>query len=219
MKIASIDIGCKNFCIYIEEHSILLYRNMKCPDVTHNYDGSPTTEMRLILEQIYTNGKSLYHDNIDLTKNSNCFNDICHNMYTYLTSIKHLLDDCEYVVIEQQMTRNVKAFKLAQNCASFFIFTYDNAKNVIEFPSYHKTCVLGAPRQLKTMKSGKQKWKTLSQASRKKWSIEKALEILAMRNEKQALENIKSKKKRDDLADTITMCQAFKYINFIKNKK
>jgi len=80
MKIVSIDIGYKNFSLYVEEDSIQNYENLICPATTHNFDGSPTKEMNDILEQLYKNGKTIYHDNIVLTKSSNCFNDICYSM-------------------------------------------------------------------------------------------------------------------------------------------
>ena len=192
---------------------------MQCPMKTHECDGSPSPEMKCILKELFRNGKTVYHDNVDISRDADSLNDICYNMYKYLTSIKNILKDCEYVVIEQQLSRNVKAFKLAQTCASFFIFEFENKMNVVDFPAFHKTCVLGAPRTLKVAKNGKRKWKTLSKSERKKWSVKKALEILQCRDEKDTLDNIKTKRKKDDLADTITMCQAFKFIFFVKNKQ
>ena len=50
---------------------------------------------------------------------------------------------------------------------------------------------------------------------RKKWAVTKALEILKTRKESEVIENIRSKKKQDDLADTCCQLQAFKYLHFI----
>ena len=216
MKIISVDIGYKNFCIYIEEFNLENLQQINDVEHKYNMDGSPKETMSVVLDKIYCNGKTIYHENVDISKGTENLMEIFTKMYDYLESIVSILDDCDIIIIEQQMNKNIKALKLAQCCVSFFILKYKNTKKIVEFPSYHKTCVLGAPRSLKILKNGTKKWKTLTKVQRKKWSIQKTYEILNCRNEQNIIEKMSKNKKKDDLADTITMCQAFKYIHFIK---
>lgn len=113
--------------------------------------------------------------------------------------------------------RNTMALKLGQHCYSYFTIKYGRFKKVIEFPAYHKTQVLGAEKiRGKKFKNGNYRWKTIDKPTRKKWSVAKATEILTYRGEKETIENIKTKAKKDDLADTLTQLQAFKYLFFIE---
>ena len=68
----------------------------------------------------------------------------------------------------------------------------------------------------KPTKKGKIRWKSIDKPQRKKWSILKATEILENRNEIETINNLKTKTKKDDLADTLTQLQAFKYKHFIE---
>jgi len=76
-------------------------------------------------------------------------------------------------------------------------------KEIIEFPAYYKTQVLGAPKKL-------------TKPQRKKWATEKAIEIIMERGETKTLEDISGKKKKDDLADVLIQLQSFKYLRFIE---
>ena len=55
----------------------------------------------------------------------------------------------------------------------------------------------------------------MEQRDRKKWSVNKAIEILTCRGEMDILENLTSVKKKDDLADVLVQLQSFKYLMYI----
>ncbi|MFO0089733.1 MAG: hypothetical protein ACK518_02895, partial [bacterium] len=75
-------------------------------------------------------------------------------------------------------------------------------KNTIEFPSYYKTKVLGAG-------------KGMAKRERKLWAVNKAMEILADRDDQSTIDDITSRKKRDDVSDTIVQLQAYKFLVFV----
>jgi hypothetical protein len=216
MFVISFDIGKCNFAFYIEEFDEKKLDEVKnIPKIKRfNADGSPTEEFAQILSEIYLNGNTVLYKNVDLTggtkKEKYLDQKVCLNMITELDKYKNEIDKCSVVLIEQQMSfqnvRNTMAIKLAQNCASYFIHRYSMEKELIEYPAYHKTQVLGAPK-----KGGK----TLSKPERKKWATEKAIEIIMERGENETLEEITGKKKKDDLADVLIQLQSFKYLRYV----
>ena len=186
----------------------------------YNINGTPTKEMQTILDEVFSNGTIILHKNLDLTKNCDpkCKLDpeTFHNMVDVLDTYASYWDKCSAFVIEEQMSFGKKmnkiAMKLGQHCYSYFIFKYGRFKTVIEFPAYYKTQILGAPKvEGKPCKSGKKRYKAMEKPDRKKWSIDKAIEILTSRGELNVLEGLTSVKKKDDLADVLTQLQAFKY--------
>ena len=224
--IASFDIGKKNFAFYIEEFSVSKLNNIKNikKNNRYNLDGTPKKEFAKNLKNICLNGKTILFKNSDLTKG--CDNKkyldkkIYLNMYDLLDSYNSYWDKCKYFVIEQQMSfgnrRNTMALKLGQHCYSYFVYRYGRfGKDIFEFPAYHKTQVLGAQKIQKKLKSGKISYKAIDKPARKKWSIIKATEILENRNELEIMNQLKSKKKKDDLADVLCQLQAFKFLYFI----
>jgi len=231
--LASFDIGKRNFAFYIEEiKSQELYLLETIPvKKRYNDDGTPTPKMEEILKKVTNNGKSIIHKNTDLTYNCDktkyLDTETFYNMYDLLDKYSNYWDQCEKFVIEQQMNfgkrKNPMAMKLGQHCYSYFIFSYGRFKgvnHVIEFPSYHKTQVLGAQKERgKKYKNGNYKWKSMDQRSRKKWSVVKAIEILTDRGEEDVINNIKTKAKKDDLADTLTQLQAYKFLHYVAKFK
>lgn len=217
MHIISIDIGKCNFAFYIEEFDENKLKGMKnIPKIKRfNIDGTPTEEFSKILSDIYLNGDTILYKNLDLTKDTNkekyLDQKVCLNMIAELDKFKSEIDKCSVVLIEQQMSfqnsRNTMAIKLAQNCASYFLHRYGTAKEIVEYPAYHKTQILGAPK-----KGGK----ALSKPERKKWATDKAIEIIMERGEAETLEEIVNKKKKDDLADVLIQLQSFKYLRYIE---
>ena len=225
--IASFDIGSVNFAFYVEEMDRDKLEKLK--NITklgrYNANGTPTKSMQKILDSVCKNGKSILHKNSNLTKDCvkgksldpNTF----HNMTDLLDSYSDYWDKCCCFVVEQQMSfgkmkRNPKALKLGHHCQSYFMFHYSRFKEVIEFPAYHKTQVLGCEKiRGKQCKNGNYRWKSVDKPTRKKWSVVKATEILTCRGEEETINNIKTKAKKDDLADTLTQLQAFKYLCFI----
>lgn len=212
----------KNFAFCIEEFNkadLLAIKNI-ASQKRYNQDGTPTPKMQEILDQVCGNGKIILHKNLDLTKNcdpkSKLDPETFHNMIDELDKYAKYWDKCSAFVIEEQMSfgkkLNKMAMKLGQHCYSYFTFKYGRYKSVIEFPAYHKTQILGAPKvEGKPYKSGKKRYKAMEKPQRKKWSVEKAIEILTSRGEMDILDGLTSAKKKDDLADVLTQLAAFKY--------
>jgi len=120
------------------------------------------------------------------------------NVFLRLTKLldrhKDYFDKCSTIIIEQQMSFgskiNTMAIKIAQHTYSYFLFNYKDTKKIVEFPSYNKTQILGAPGGL-------------DKPQRKKWAIEKADEIWTMRGDMETVNMIKTKKKKDDMSDCL----------------
>jgi hypothetical protein len=233
MWIASIDIGSKNFAFYVEEIDVIVLSKIKNISISERYnaDGTPTVKMNNILKTIFKDGKTIIHKNVDLTGGCSTGKyldqNILHNLTNLLDKHFEIWDKCFIFLVEQQMSFgkkiNLKAIKIGQHVQSYFLFRYGKFKTVIEFPSYHKTNILGSEKINKGQtKSGKIKYKNIDKPARKKWSIEKAKEILLTRGETNhpLLTSKRGSKghpsiKKDDLADTLTMLAAFKYLHFV----
>ena len=235
MWIASIDIGSKNFAFYVEEVDVGFLSKIKnIPSSSrYNLDGTPTVKMTDILKNMFKDGKTIVHENVDLThgclKVKYLDQNVLHNLTNILDKYSEIWDKCSIFLVEQQMSFgkkiNLKAIKIGQHVQSYFLFRYGKFKTIIEFPAYHKTNVLGSQKINKgSTKAGKIKYKNIDKPARKKWSIDKAIEILTTRGEtNHVLLNTKRGTKgcpsikKDDLADTLTMLAAFKYLHFIDN--
>jgi predicted DNA-binding antitoxin AbrB/MazE fold protein len=224
--VVAFDIGKKNFCWCIEEYDPISLKNIKNIQSFKRYkeNGLCSEEMEEILNKVYENGKIISHKNVDLTDGCDSKKKLdpltFHNMTEVLDQYSELWDKCSIILIEEQMhfgkKLNLMAVKLAQHCYSYFTFKYGRFKPIIEFPAYHKTQVLGAPKiEGKPYKSGKKRYKALEKPARKKWAIEKSISILTNRNE---LDFIIKNKKKDDLADTFLMVNAYKYMAYVDNR-
>ena len=224
MWIASFDIGKKNFSFYIEEINQDLTKK-KCnidPKNRFNKDGTLTEEFSDFMDDLCLNGKKVLLSNNDITDGSKNYIDynMYHNMTDLLDKYETYWDKCSIIVIEKQMSfgkrNNTMAVKLGQHCWSYFSFKYGRFKDIIEFPAYHKTQVLGCEK-VKTNrkdKKGRIKYKAITKYNRKKWCINKGLKILEDRGDTNTIDIIKDSKKKDDLCDVICQLQAFKYIYF-----
>lgn len=212
-NIASFDIGYRNFAFCIELIDVDKLHKIKNIPFKHRYtkEGLATLEFKKILKEVYLSGKIILEKNICLSRDQNYdLKEICIEMVKVLDEIKNYLDDCSTILIEQQMAfgrnkNNVKALKIAQHLYSYFIFNYSVYKEVIEFPSYNKTKILGAPKKLK-------------KPERKKWAETMYSEILKLRGDTVSLESQNTRKKKDDVADTCCQLQAFKYMVFVDKK-
>lgn len=225
--IASIDIGKKNFAFYIEEFSKKELLNIKNIPFIQRYqeDGTPTPKMKKILDEVFSNGKVILYDNLDLTENCNpklkLDPETFHNMIDALDKYVDYWDKCSLIVIEEQMSfgkkLNKMAMKLGQHCYSYFTFKYGRYKTVIEFPAYNKTQVLGAPKiEGKPYKNGKKRYKAMEKPQRKKWSVEHAIEILTGRGEMEMIDELRKRKKLDDIGDCLNQAQAAKYKIYVE---
>ena len=146
----------------IQERKILLSvsKNLKILNhkhsVTKRYfpNGTIQPEFKSITDEICLNGKIIMFKNTDLTKNcdhhSYLEDEYLHNLTDLLDEHSEQWDKCETFIIEKQMSfgkkHNTMALKIAQHCWSYFAFKYGRFKNIIEFPAYHKTQVLGAEK-------------------------------------------------------------------------
>lgn len=212
--IASFDIGKKNFAFCVEEINVEhLTRLTNIPRKDRYYkDGTCTPEFANVLKQVCSNGRIILIENVDLTSmgeyDKSQYLDplIFINMNRTLSEYRSVWDKCTSFVIEQQMgfgkRRNYMALKLGQHCFSYFTFLYADFKKTIEFPSYHKTKVLGAEKKM-------------SKHQRKMWAVRKAMDILMERQDKQTMDMIQARKKRDDVADVIVQLQSYKYLVFV----
>lgn len=131
------------------------------------------------------------------------------NVFLRLTALldkhKEYFDKCSTIIIEQQMSFgskiNTMAIKIAQHTYSYFLFRYGNTKKIVEFPSYNKTQILGAPGGL-------------DKPQRKKWAIEKANEIWTTRGDLETVDMIGTKKKKDDMSDCLLHVLAYIIHNY-----
>lgn len=205
----AIDIGEKNFCIYIEEFNIDNLHNIKniIKSKRYNKDKTCTSDFRKILNDVYKEGKSLLLEKTDLTGSTKA--QLLINLNIFLDKHKKLLDKLDVIIIEEQKKENNMARCLEQHCYSYFIFNYLDIKPIIIFPSKYKTQVLGMKKYAKGLKPYQKK------KQRKDWCIEKANSILVQRNDKKTLSIIEKCRKKDDMSDTICMFQAFKYLYFV----
>ena len=216
--IASFDIGKKNFAFIIEEVDLNKLKNIVNIPATKRYnkDGTPTDSFIKILDDLYMCGKVILIKNLDITYDcdpTKYFDPhLFINMQNELDKYTEYWNKCDAFIVEQQMSfgrrkNNSMAVKLGQHCQSYFLINYGIFKTTLEFPAYHKTQILGAPKSERKTKPG-----------RKKWAIKKALEILNMRKDEETLSKVTTKKKQDDMSDCLLMTITFSYLCFIDKK-
>ncbi len=216
--IASFDIGKKNFAFVIEEVDLSRLNLIQNVPVSKRYnkDGTPTPDFDKLLTQLYKCGKVVLVRNLDITKDcdpSKYFDrTLFINMQNVLDEYTSYWNRCDAFIVEQQMSfgknkSNTMAVKLGQHCQSYFLLNYGKFKHVLEFPAYHKTQILGAPKAERKTKP-----------FRKKWAIQKALDILELREDDKTLSDLTTKKKKDDMSDCLLMTITFSYLCFIDGK-
>lgn len=222
---ASIDIGSCNFSILIEEFDLNIYNDLylkskKIP-YTKRYDSNyeiSNVNWKNIIDSVCKSGKILYLNVVDISKykGSKFHIETIINLSDYLESIKHLLDLCDFFVIERQMNLNPSAQRIEAHTYSWLAINYRDTKIVCLYGAYNKTKILGAPKMI--LKKGIMK--KMDKPARKLWSCEKTKEILTLRGDDKNLHFIFNthKKKADDLCDTITQLQSFKVKCFINKK-
>lgn len=225
--VASFDIGKKNFSFYIEEFNLDLIDELSNIPYKERYNDNGTVKdiFLPILDKVCVNGKKIILENHDITQNcdSKAYLDplTFHNMNDLLDNYTDYWDKCDIFVIEKQMSfgkkHNTMALKLGQHCWSYFSIHYGQSKNIVEFPAYYKTQILGSEKDKKETKTGKVSYKAIDKPKRKKWCIAKGLEILEKRNDSDTITLITKSKKKDDLCDVICQLQAFKIIRFLDN--
>lgn len=223
--LASFDIGYKNLCFCIQEANIKNLSSIKkIPrSLQYNANGTPTDDQSEVLRQVCVATKTIICKNTDITNNRYLKTidiEVFHTLTDLLDKYQDYWDNCSMFIIEKQMSfkgvYNVSALKLGQHCYSYFCFKYGRFKQVVEYPAYHKTCVFGCEKIKKVTKGGKVSYKAVDKPARKKWSIDKAFELLAEQDDFKMMSYIQSQKKKDDLADTILQAISAFYLTIVE---
>lgn len=222
---ASFDIGKVNFAFYIEEYDLEFLNSIQniSAHKRYNVDGTTTSNFGEVIKSVCLNGKTILFKNSNVTKNCDKSKyldpETFHNLTDLLDEYKNYWDKCSIFIIEQQMSfgkkHNTMALKLGQHCYSYFAFNYGRFKTIFEFPSYFKTQVLGAPKIQNKTKKGKITYKAMDKPARKKWSVEKASDILAEREDFKTLSEITSMRKKDDICDCLLQSLSYVYLAFV----
>lgn len=226
IKIASFDIGKKNFAWYVQEIDTSLLKSINPPIKTERYNknGTPTPGMKCFLNTMHSIGKTVTWDNVDITdgcdKKKYLDNETFHNLNDVLSDNEDVWNDVDVFIIEQQMSNpkayNTMCLKLAQHCFSYFTIKYGRLKDIYYFPAYHKTRLLGAPKFVIREKDGKSCKMTKHQ--RKKWACTTCIETLINRGEVYEAEKILDIKKKDDISDCFLMIECFIFLRFFESK-
>lgn len=193
-RIASFDIGKKNFAQYVEDFSlkqlqVLRTRYVNLPrNKQKKVKNTLSFECEEILNDMYLGGKRVQTGVYDLRedKTSNTLDlQTRKNIIGHLEKYMYLWETCNIIIIEQQYFRtsnprgrgkgteaNVDAIKIAELVLGWFLINF-MFKEIRYFPSQFKTQILGAPLKL-------------SDKKRKEWASNKAEEIYILRGDHSA---------------------------------
>lgn len=197
IRIASFDIGKKNFAQYIEDADIATLKKLEgeyssLPKKFQRRVKGPMTEnISSILRRLYLSGMKVQTGVYDLRddKTSDKLDlQTRLNLLQHLESYMDLWRTCDIFIIEQQYFRtwsgrskrsagteaNVDAIKMAEATFMWFLNEFP-FRDVVYFGSQNKTQILGAP------------WK-MTKTQRKKWAEKKAEEIYHLRSDEGMIE-------------------------------
>ena len=218
IRIASFDIGKKNFAQYIEDVNVekvleLEQQYSSLPKkLQRRTKGEMNGEIENILNELYLTGTRIQTGVYDLRddKTSDTLDiQTRRNIISHLERFRELWDNCDIFIIEQQYFRtwngrskrsagteaNVDAIKIGEGVLMWFLFNYP-FKRIEYFGSQNKTQILGAP------------WK-MKKEQRKRWAEQKAREIYEMREDRSMTElfllSDRIKRKRLDTQERITL--------------
>jgi hypothetical protein len=192
LRIASFDIGKKNFAQYIEEMYIEKLNEIKekykslPKKLQRRVKGDMNEKIEEILKELFLSGKRIQAGVYDLRddKTSQTLDlKTRRNIVNHLMKFSKIWNSCDIIIIEQQFFRawnvrgkrtagsqaNVDAIKIGEAVLTWFISNYPT-KIIEYFGSQNKTQILGAP------------WR-LNKAKRKKWAEVKTLEICELRED------------------------------------
>ena len=228
LRLATFDIGRKNFAHHIEDVTL------EGPDaifsLENRYGSLPRQQRRRVkgemlpqisdlLRLVCISGSTVHQAVVDLRADPECKKldlPTRDNLFSYLQSLSRMWRSCDIFVIEQQYfstftpkgrrgkktEANIDAIKLGECCYAWFRIKFPRAETLF-YGSQNKTQILGATG-------------SLSKYQRKKWAIEKMGAIMERRGETEILTRLRqtNKKKRqklDDIADCVVMAQAYKF--------
>jgi len=224
MRIASFDVGKKNFAQYVEEIDVDAIKELEARykalprSQQRRVKGVMNDEVKEILDALCCAGKRVQMGVYDLRSEECKANNskgvdmqTRKNVIAHLESHATLWSTCDIFVIEQQFVStftprgrknpttqaNIDAIKIGELVIGWFLMQYP-FKEIVHYGAQFKTQILGAPN-------------SLNKYQRKKWAVAKATEIFIARSDNEALRQMKGKKKQDDVADACIQCQAFKY--------
>lgn len=121
----------------------------------------------------------------------------------YLTQWLDHFKTCHFIIIEKQPPINYATVRQSQHVLSFFMLHLANTPLLpilCEMDTHTKGTVLGVKKKL-------------SHTDLKKWSVEMARQLLTNAGDKEGLAVLERFKKKDDLADTVVMIEAFFRLN------
>jgi hypothetical protein len=157
------------------------------------------------IERRYKNGwiTPIVFDKVSIEsiekEGENIINDTYKVLTKFLDKYKEFYDGCHYIIVERQLPKNYKAVRISQHTISYFLLYLSNKPllpSIIEIDSQLKGKMLGAPKGMK-------------ENYLKTWSVEKAKELLTMREDNYSLDILKVfKRKQDDLSDTVCQIEA-----------
>jgi hypothetical protein len=210
--VASFDPGKCNFAFSIEDIPEDALKQIKNIPKSKRYDndGQHTKEYAELINKALLLSKTVLVRNTNVNGNTEKSKYLDTRVFVNITDLldqyKSYWNKCSIILIEQQMSfkkgHNTMALKIAQHVFSYFTFCYSTFKEILEFPAYHKTKILGAPKKL-------------TKPQRKKWAIEKANQIWVNRNDNEIINYVKQIKKKDDLSDCFLMCNCFGIMRYI----
>lgn len=196
LRIASIDIGKKNFSQYVEDSYIseLEKLHQQYNNLPRKFQrrtaGQMNPYIKVILNQICIQGDRVQTGVYDLRDNKDCDNydlETRKNVLQHLNSFIELWETCDIFVIEQQYfnafaggrkrkkagTANMDAIKIGEGVFMWFLEKFPD-KEVTYFGSQFKTQILGSPYKM-------------SKTERKKWAEKKAEEIYRNRGDQEMI--------------------------------
>lgn len=192
IRIASFDIGKKNFAQYVEdipsselERLESVYKSLP-KSKQRRVKGDVPQEISQIFEDLFLSGTRVQTGVYDLRDDDTSTKldmPTRKNILKHLASFDSLWSNCGIFIIEQQFFRtwggrgkksagteaNVDAIKIGEMVMTYFLDNHP-FKTVEYFGSQNKTQILGAP------------WK-MTKPQRKKWADDKAREIYEMRGD------------------------------------
>jgi len=177
----SIDPGIKNFAIRIEK-----WYDNQSPQMIH-------------FEKIDFRKYGLTNQHMSEIGTTGLNPQILSAATEFLTKILDLIKQSNIIIIERQLAVNYKSSRLFQHIITFLC---------LYAPMFPVDCVIAdvnpklKGKQLKAPPN-------INKPGLKKWSVEKACQILQDRNDIPSLRIMTLSKKKDDLSDTVIQMEAF----------
>lgn len=205
LRVGAIDPGKKNFAFAILTFDLSSIQDLVLPKKKDRYleNGQPSPAFTASLNRIWSMPYRVEAiENVQLATSDKGFhvgNETLISLTKVLDQHMALWDACDIILIEKQMgfgkAHNTLGLRIAQHCLSYFLIRYATFKPITEYPAYHKTQILGAP-------------KGLSKPQRKKWSVDQVKYILSLKDQS-VLGKWSSFKKKDDVSDCVCMCFSY----------